>query len=114
MNGIGTNVASMLAPDARLAREARAGDPRALAREAAKTLVTEAFVKPVFAALRDGSLAADGFKPGTAERRFRPLLDAALADKVVEGSGFGLVDTVAKRFENTIAGASRGRLDTKG
>lgn len=113
MNGIAPTGPSLLAPDARLAREARSGDPRALAREAAKTLVTEAFVKPVFAALRDGTLAADGFKPGTAERRFRPLLDAALAEKVVEGSNFALVDTVATRFEKTIAGASR-RVDIRG
>ena len=96
-------------PDARLAANARAGDARGLAREAAKTLVAEAFVKPVFASLRDGSLAAEPFKPGTAEKRFRPMLDALLADRFTEGANLDIVERVADRFERSIArGAAAG------
>jgi len=94
---------SLLAPDARLAAKARTGSPRELAYEAAKTLVTEGLVKPVFASLREGGFAADAFKPGAAERRFRPMFDAILADRVVEGSNFDLVTRVADRFERSIA-----------
>jgi len=60
-------------------------------------------VKPIFAQLHEGSLASDAFKPGVGEKRFRPLLDAALADKVVEGSNFALVERVADQFERSIA-----------
>lgn len=92
----------LLSPDLRLAKRAREGDTRGLALEAARTLVAEAFVKPVFAQLRDGGFAADGFKPGAGEKRFRPMLDAALSDKVVESSNFALVERVADRFERSI------------
>lgn len=95
--------AGVMSSDARLARAARNGSPRELAYEAAKTLVVEAFVKPIFAQLHEGSLASDAFKPGVGEKRFRPLLDAALADKVVEGSNFALVERVADQFERSIA-----------
>ena len=98
-----TTSASLLAPDARLAARARKGDTRALAYEAAKTLVTEGLVKPVFASLRDGGFAAGPFAAGTGERRFRPLLDAALAGKVVESANFDLVERLADRFERAIA-----------
>ncbi|MEY5032412.1 MAG: hypothetical protein RL354_1443 [Planctomycetota bacterium] len=98
-----TPSASLLAPDARLAARARSGDTRALAYEAAKTLVTEGLVKPVFAQLREGGFAAEGFAPGTAERRFRPMFDAILADRVVEGSNFALVERTADRFERSMA-----------
>ena len=70
--------------------------------EAAKTLVGEAFVKPVLASLRDSGLAADAFKPGTAEKRFRPMFDAMLSDRVVESSHFALVERVADRFERSM------------
>jgi hypothetical protein len=94
---------AFLAPDARLASEARNGNARALALEAARTLVSEAFVKPILSGLHEGSMASDAFKPGTGEKRFRPLLDAALADRIVEGSDFAIVRTVADRFERSIA-----------
>ncbi len=100
--GASARGASVMSADARLAQKAREGSPRELAYEAAKTLVVEAFVKPIFAQLHEGSLASDAFKPGVGEKRFRPLLDAALADKVVEGSNFALVQRVADRFERSI------------
>lgn len=95
-----------ISPDLGLAHRARAGDARGLALEAARTLVGEGLVKPVFAELREGGFAADGFKPGAAERRFRPLLDAALVDRIVERNGFDLVERTADRFERTIAARS--------
>lgn len=100
--GVRSATATALAPDLALANAAREGSPRGLALEAARTLVTEAFVKPVFAAMQEGSLAAGPFKPGVGERRFRPLLDAALSGKVVEGSNFELVERLADRFERAM------------
>ena len=98
-----------LSPDTRLAARARKGDTRGLALEAAKTLVSEGLVKPVFAELREGGFAAEGFKPGAAERRFRPMFDAMLADKVVDGSHFDLVARTADSFEKSIAHKSAAR-----
>jgi len=85
------------------ARADRPRDPHALATEAARTLVREAFVRPVFEELHKGSLAAGPFRPGTAERRFRPMLDGMLADRIVERSDFALVRTIEDRFERAIA-----------
>ena len=85
------------------ARGDRSRDPHALATEAARTLVREAFVRPVFEELHKGSLAAGPFRPGTAERRFRPMLDGMLADRIVERSDFALVRTIEDRFERAIA-----------
>ena len=93
---------SLLAPDARLAANARGGDARGLALEAARTLVAEGLVKPVFAGLREGNMAGDMFKPGVAEKRFRPLLDGMLADRVVASKDFPVVEVIADRFERTL------------
>jgi hypothetical protein len=93
---------TILAPDARLAASARGGDPRGLALEAARTLVAEGLVKPIFAELREGNMAAEMFKPGVAEKRFRPLLDGMLADRVVASKDFPVVGVVADRFERAI------------
>ena len=97
-----TSNRSLLSPDARLAAAARGGDARGLALEAARTLVSEGFVKPIFSQLREGNMAADAFKPGVAEKRFRPLLDAMLAERVVSSTGFPAVDVAADRFERAI------------
>ena len=105
---------SLLAPDARLAAKARTGSPRELADVAAQTLVTEGLVKPVVASLREGGFAADAFKPGAAERRFRPMFDAILSDRVVEGSNFDLVDRVADRFERSISARNPGERSAAG
>ncbi|MEY3142637.1 MAG: hypothetical protein RLY21_1130 [Planctomycetota bacterium] len=93
----------LLAPDARLAADARRGDPRGLALEAARTLVSEGLVKPIFAELREGNMAADMFKPGVAEKRFRPLLDGMLADRVVASNDFPVVGVIADRFERALS-----------
>lgn len=110
-----TSNRSLLAPDARLAANARRGDTRGLAVEAARTLVAEGLVKPIFAELREGSMASDMFKPGVAEKRFRPLLDGMLADKVVASKDFPVVEVVADRFERVLGArdaAARGDVYT--
>lgn len=93
---------TLLAPDARLAANARGGDTRGLALEAARTLVAEGFVKPIFAEMREGNMAAEMFKPGVAEKRFRPILDGMLADRVVASKDFPVVEVIADRFERAL------------
>lgn len=105
---------SLLAPDSRLAVDAGRGDTRGLALEAARTLVAEGFVKPVFAKLRDGEMAADMFKPGAAEKRFRPLLDGMLADRVVASKDFPVVEVVADRFEQALGRRAAAQPQTYG
>jgi hypothetical protein len=112
MNGLSSVTPSMssnrtlFAPDARLAAKARQGDARGLALEAARTLVSEGLVKPMFAELREGNMAGEMFKPGVAERRFRPILDGMLADRVVASKDFPVVEVVADRFEKSIRARS--------
>ena len=82
------------------------GESRILARlsELDRVRVAEARALATRLALpADASLAAGPFQPGTGERRFRPLLDAALAGKVVESANFDLVERLADRFERAIA-----------
>jgi hypothetical protein len=92
----------LLAPDSRLAANARKGDTRGLALAAARTLVAEGLVKPIFAEMREGNMSADMFKPGVAEKRFRPLLDGMLADRVVASKDFPVVEVIADRFERAL------------
>lgn len=99
--GTGAN-RPLLAPDDRLMTKAKTGDPKQLALEAARTLVSEGLVKPIFAELREGNMASEMFKPGVAERRFRPILDGILADRVVASKDFPAVRVVADRFERSI------------
>jgi len=64
------------------------------AREAAIGLVGTALIKPVFDAMREGSMAEGPFAPGDAERRFMPMLHQHLTDRIVGGQGLDLVDRI--------------------
>ena len=66
------------------------------ARDAAEQLVAISFIQPVLSSLRESNMAADPFGPGDAERRFGPMWDAAIAQRIVKARGFGLVDAVAR------------------
>jgi hypothetical protein len=70
------------------------------ARAAATQFVASAFVLPVLETLRNSPFAptTGPFAPGTAEKRFGPLLDQHFADAVTKGAQFNLVDTIMKRF----------------
>lgn len=66
-------------------------------RQAMMKLVASALVLPALATLRDSPFREGAFAPGTAERRFGPLLDQAVADRVVAGANFPLIDVMVKR-----------------
>ncbi|MBC23975.1 MAG: hypothetical protein CMJ32_08690 [Phycisphaerae bacterium] len=71
-------------------------------REAACDLVSSAFVMPVLASIREQSQAAEPFKPGIAQKRLGPVLDQYLSDKIVRGGNMDLVDTIARKFEQSL------------
>jgi Rod binding domain-containing protein len=84
-------------------------DTEATVREAATKLVSSALVMPILASLREGSLREGPFAPGMAERRFGPLLDQHIADRVVSGSSFPLVDAIVAKFQPSIDAAAPSR-----
>lgn len=79
-----------------LARDRRAPTPEAAARESAEQLVAISLVQPVLKQLRDSDRAAPPFAPTQAERQFRSLMDAELAQRLVRASNFPLVDRLAR------------------
>jgi hypothetical protein len=73
-------------------------DPEALKR-AAEQLVSAALVQPALASMREMSTAAGAFAPTDAEKRFGPMLDAMLADRVVHASNFELPKLIVERIQ---------------
>lgn len=88
-----------------------------LAREAAGQFVADAFVVPALQTLRDGPFAVeDGpFATTTTERRFGPMFDSLIADRIVKDTKWPLIDTVARQLLNkgrdaALPAASRGEV----
>ncbi len=79
-------------------RAAEPNERRRAAREAAEQLVATVFVEPILATLHAGNLAVEPFAPGSAERRFTPFLDQQLAQRIVAGANFGLVDRITEQL----------------
>ncbi len=80
--------------------KARAGDasrtPEQIARESAESLVAITLVQPILAQLRETNQAAPPFEPTPAEKQFRALQDARLAQDIVRHAKFPLVERVAR------------------
>ncbi len=66
------------------------------AREAASQLVASAFIEPALASLREGTFAEPPFAAGFVERRFAPLLDLQIADRITASANFPLVDLIVR------------------
>ncbi len=91
------------------------------ARKAAQAFVGVVFIEPILAALRETSQATGAFAPGDAERRFGPLLDQHLAERITSNPNFPLVDSLEKHFLDMSNGpaddphhAINGELDVVG
>lgn len=69
--------------------------PEGKARATAEQLVAVSLVEPTLKLLRESNDAAAPFAPGEAEKAFGPLLDQAIAERVVRASNFGIVDRLA-------------------
>ncbi|MFG0305997.1 MAG: hypothetical protein ACF8Q5_07250 [Phycisphaerales bacterium JB040] len=75
------------------------------AREAAEQLVARALLEPLLARARESGWAAEPFAPTRAEKQFRSLTDAAVAEEVVRRGNFEIVARIADTLER--AGGSR-------
>ncbi|MCA9292012.1 MAG: hypothetical protein KDA25_12850 [Phycisphaerales bacterium] len=80
-------------------------------RDAAVSLVATAFIAPILASMREHSLATGPFAPSSTEKRFGPIIDAAIAERVVGSARFPIVDAIRDRIAARSLAASGGRLD---
>ena len=71
------------------------------AREVATQFVATAFIMPVLEMLHDSPFATEPFAPNDAERRFAPLLDWQIADRVTSSANFPLVDRIVEQMLRT-------------
>jgi Rod binding domain-containing protein len=78
------------------------------AQAAAEQFVSVAFVQPMLKQVRESSWAAAPFAPNSAEKQFRALQDASLAQQIVHSSKFPLVERVARDVLNATAGEKEG------
>jgi Rod binding domain-containing protein len=70
--------------------------PAAKARDVAEQYVSIALVQPLLKQLRETSNAAPPFAPTQAEKQFRALTDADLAQRIVRAKQFPLIDRLAR------------------
>jgi Rod binding domain-containing protein len=91
---------------AQLSAAAQDGGAEAV-RQAATQLVAVALIQPVLAELRGSTMAAEPFAPGDAERRFAPLLDQHLSDRIAGSMQFGLIDAIVTKFSKNAPAAGR-------
>lgn len=76
------------------------------ARESAEQLVAVAFLQPMLKELRDTNHAAAPFAPTSAEKQFRSLMDAELAQRITKASRLPIVDAVTRKLLAGREGAS--------
>jgi len=70
-------------------------------RESVEQLVSSAFILPLMNELRDQPLDSDLFDGGFAEDSFRQQLDTVLADRMVAGGNFPVVEVIYDRLTET-------------
>lgn len=81
-------------------------------RETVEQFVASAFLTPLLNEVRDQPLDSDLFHGGFAEDSFRQQLDTILADRMVAGGNFPLVDSIYQRvMANVNAQTAPTRLD---
>lgn len=91
---------------------AAASDPEQ-ARESAEEFVAVAFIQPVLKSLRESNNAAEPFKPGPAERAFQPMLDAQIAQRIVERQDYDLVDAVTRQMLQRAPESNEQQMDRR-
>jgi hypothetical protein len=84
---------------------------------AARRLVADAFVEPMLREAREAAQPTGIFAPGAGEKRFSHLVDRAMADRIVDGHRFGLVDALERSLQRQVTGlvepASTGGLESE-
>ncbi len=71
---------------------------REAVRQAAAQLVSSTFIMPVLQAMHDSPFLEPPFAPGYAEKRFQPLLDQQVADRLTNAARFPLIDVIVERL----------------
>ncbi|MAD19784.1 MAG: hypothetical protein CMJ52_06125 [Planctomycetaceae bacterium] len=73
---------------------------------AARRLVADAFVEPMLREAREASQPTGIFAPGAGEKRFSHLVDRAMADRIVDGHKFGLVEALERSLQRQVTGVA--------
>ena len=81
---------------------------QAQAQEIASSLVATAFVMPALEQMRDSPFRSELFAPGDAERRFGPVFDRAVAERLTSSGRFPLVDAIANHITTYGSSSSAG------
>ena len=78
------------------------------AREAASQLVASTLILPVLQQLREsGFMSPDNpLAPTSAERRFGPLLDQEIADRITNATNFPLIDAIVEQYPADDSGSA--------
>ena len=76
-----------------LSRASEGGD-REVVRRAAAQLVASTFIMPILQSMHDSPFLKPPFAPGFAEKRFQPLLDQQVADRLTSAARFPLIDII--------------------
>ncbi len=71
---------------------------REAVREAAAQLVSSTFIMPVLQSIHDSPFLKPPFAPGYAQKRFQPLLDQHVADRLTSAARFPLIDVITDRL----------------
>ena len=74
---------------------------REKAREAATQLVSTAFILPLLEDMQEGIFRGEMFAATGAEKRFAPLLNQRIADRIATASNFPLVDALVDHLVGT-------------
>ncbi|MGV6814407.1 MAG: hypothetical protein ACWA5W_05270 [Phycisphaerales bacterium] len=74
------------------------GDQVAQARKAAEGLVSNTFIEPILKQIRESNDAPPPFGPTQAEKQFGALLDTKVADEIVQGTNFPIVEQITQRL----------------
>jgi hypothetical protein len=89
---------------------ARMKSPRQDIRAAAAQFVADALVAPALSTLHQSPMRPKSgpFAASSLEKRFAPLLEAQLADRMTTAANFRLIDTIADRFDRQSAAHTHG------
>jgi Rod binding domain-containing protein len=71
---------------------------REAVRQAAAQLVSSTFIMPVLQSMHDSPFLEAPFAPSYAEKRFQPLLDQQVADRLTSAAQFPLIDVIVDRL----------------
>ena len=78
--------------------QATGSQDREVVRQAAAQLVASTFIMPVLKSIHDSPFLEPPFAPGYAEKRFQPLLDQHVADRLTTAARFPLIDVITDRL----------------